>query len=46
MNFLKKIYLFVILFLFGCTGSQLQFVGSSSFSRDRTRAPYIGSVES
>ena len=38
--FLKKIY------LFGCTGSYLQHVGSSSLTRVRTLAACIGSSES
>ena len=38
-SFFKK-----YLFLFGCIGSQLQHVGSSSLTRDRTQAPCIGSA--
>ena len=39
--FLKNIYI-----LFGCAGSQLQYLGSSSWTRDWTQAPCIGSMES
>ena len=38
------IYL-LIYFLFGCDGSYLWHVGSSSLMRDQTRAPCIGSTE-
>ena len=34
------------IYLFGCPGSQLQYVGSSSLNRDGTQDPCIGSVES
>ena len=34
------------IYLFGCSGSQLQHVGSSSLTRDRTWAPCTGSSES
>ena len=33
---------FVILYLFGCTESQLRHVGSSSLTRDQIWAPALG----
>ena len=41
-SFLKSIFIY----LFGCAGSQLQHVGSSSLTRDRIPAPCIRSAES
>ena len=39
-----SLYFFTIyLYLFGCAGSQLWQVGSSSQTRDQTQAPCIGS---
>ena len=33
-------------YLFGCSGSQLQHVGSSSLSGDRTWSPCVGNAKS
>ena len=46
-NFKRNCLFFLIfIYLFGCSGSQLQHVGSSSLTRDRTWAPCTGSSES
>ena len=36
--------IFIFIYLFGCTRSQLPPVGSSSLTKDRTQAPCIGSA--
>ena len=41
-----QFFFFNFIYLFGCSGSQLQHVGSSSLTRDQTWAPCAGSSES
>ena len=44
--YLSGFFLNVYFYLFGCTGSWLNHVGSSSLTRDQTWGPCIGSAES
>jgi len=39
------LFIYLFIFLFGCDGSYLWHVGSSSLMRDQTQAPCIGSTE-
>ena len=39
-------FFFFVIYLFGCSGSELQNVGSSSLTRNRTWALCTGSLES
>ena len=41
-----KLFFNICFYLFGCAGSYLWHVGSNSLTRDPTRAPRIGNVES
>ena len=43
---LPVLLLLIFMYLFGCTGSQLQHAGSSSVTRDQTWEPCIESMES
>ena len=40
--FLKLILILLLIYLFGCTESQLRHVGSSSLTRDQIWAPALG----
>ena len=40
------IHFFKSMFLFGCTGSSLQHIGSNSLTQGQTQTTYTGSIES